>query len=305
MAKKKAKRTLLPGLKQDPLPPESESGGQSNKAKAKPLLAQSTGKRKAGQQEASTSAASSSVSSAASAASAPSLRAAASSGKAAFNNNNNKPAASKVANKLASAPAAAAPPPRPAPRKVGPPTRSHTNGASDRKAFMSGKIASVWGSGGKDVPMEKAKGRKDDVDEESKEFKGILKQVMEMALPEMEKRDRRVYETKKLRALGATLDKGEKMPYRLLQKRAKRLEAERKDKVEEDKNLGVSTNSSKHRLTWQVDKLLSDRKKDYKEKMARRGAREYDIGLGGREKKGMVVIDRQQAKFFTKRANRK
>lgn len=180
-----------------------------------------------------------------------------------------------------------------------PPARPPGMSAAERRRFMSGKVSEIrtkpqkpkGGYGGKDP-------------EEEREFKKTLREVLDFVTPQLGRREKKQYENAKLRALGGTLDKGMKMPYSMMQRNARRQEAERQEKLQEDKLLGISTSMSSHRTTGGVNKALRQRKEAQKEKKRRHEDRLYDIGLGAREKKGMAVIPQRSLRSYQKKAGK-
>merc|ERR1712054_189572 len=90
--------------------------------------------------------------------------------------------------------------------------------------------------------------------EEDAEFRKTLREVLEFVTPQLGKRERQQYEEAKIRALGGTIDTRQKMPYNLLKKQQKRHDERRKEKLEEEKTLGVSMSVSGHRMGFEVDK---------------------------------------------------
>jgi len=171
--------------------------------------------------------------------------------------------------------------------------------ASQRRRFMSGNVSEIRAK-----PMEPPKSKrrsKGDDEEESEAFKQTLKEVLDFVIPNLGKRERKQYEQQKLRALGATPDKGEKIPYNIMQKAMKKHEAQRQEILAEEKTLGVSTSASAHRQAYIVETLRRKKKKAEKEKVKRREDRTYDLGMGAREKNGMAVIPKRSIARFQQR----
>mmetsp|Transcript_62172 Transcript_62172/g.158088 ORF Transcript_62172/g.158088 Transcript_62172/m.158088 type:complete len:234 (-) Transcript_62172:75-776(-) len=188
-------------------------------------------------------------------------------------------------------------------RVVGPPGKPPGMTAGDRRRFMSGKVGDLW-SGPKEVSEVQGKRGKQQESEDDKEFKGVLREVLDFVIPQLGKQEKKQYETQKIRALGGTMDKGLKMPYWLLQKSHKRLENVRQEKLKEEENLGVSMSASAHRLGFQVDKELRKKKAAAKDKQKRIADRLYDIGMGARERGGIAVIPNRVVKGFNRKAAR-
>ena len=85
----------------------------------------------------------------------------------------------------------------------------------------------------------------------------------------------------------------EKRP-KMLCRRLKEVQKIRKEKraaaLEEDKINGVCTSVSKHRTGYEVDKLLRQKKADIKTKRERRKGNILHLGMGARERDGMIEI---------------
>merc|ERR1712146_569031 len=127
-------------------------------------------------------------------------------------------------------------------------------------------------------------------DENSKEFRDTLREVLDFVTPQLGKQARRHYEEAKIRALGGTLEKREKKPYRLLQEDAKHREEKRKKILAEEKLLGVTMSTTAHRIGGEEDRAIRKRKEALKEKKKRQRDGLLRIGLGAREHKGMATI---------------
>merc|ERR1711974_229777 len=140
----------------------------------------------------------------------------------------------------------------------GPPARAPGMSASERRRFMSGKVSQIRTKPDTESANRKGRGKygSGGDPEEDAEFKATLKQVLDYVLPNMGKKERRHYEENRVRALGGTLEKRNKMPYSLLQQEARRHEEKRQRILEEEKTLGISTSVSAHRQDRQVDKLF-------------------------------------------------
>merc|ERR1711865_880526 len=113
-----------------------------------------------------------------------------------------------------------------------------------------------------------------------------------MGTPQLGKRERQQYEEAKIRALGGTVDARQKMPYSLLKKQAKKHEAVRQEKLEEEKHLGVSMSANNHRMGFEIDKVLKNKKEMLKEKKKRQEDGFLRIGMGAREKGGMATLSK-------------
>merc|ERR1712048_381320 len=157
---------------------------------------------------------------------------------------------------------------------------------AEKRRFMSGKVADIRSKGG---AQSTERGHKAET-EEDREFKKTLREVLDFVTPQLGKQERRQFEEQKIRALGGTLEKREKMPYKMLQAHRKSGEATRKKKIEEEKTLGISMSVSKHRKQWGIDQLQKQKKEELKEKKRRREGGIMRLGLGAREHKGMAVI---------------
>eukprot|EP00927_Polykrikos_kofoidii_P015347 TRINITY_DN16809_c1_g1_i1.p1 TRINITY_DN16809_c1_g1~~TRINITY_DN16809_c1_g1_i1.p1 ORF type:complete len:419 (+),score=95.23 TRINITY_DN16809_c1_g1_i1:36-1259(+) len=171
--------------------------------------------------------------------------------------------------------------------------------AADKRRFMSGDVAKIRSKAIQKVSWRKKK-RDDEPDaEEDREFKQTLRQVLDYVTPQLGKQERKRYEEVKLRALGGTLDKREKMPLWKLNADRKAAEATRKRKLEEESHAGVTFSTSKHRKQAAIDTRLKMKKEAIKEKKARREDGLMRLGLGAREKRGMAVIPQHQVAKFS------
>merc|ERR1712176_121451 len=101
----------------------------------------------------------------------------------------------------------------------------------------------------------------------------------EFVTPQLGKQERRQFEEQKIRALGGTMEKREKMPYKMLQAHRKAGEARRQKVLAEEKTLGVSMSVSKHRKQWGIDQLQKQKKEEIKEKKRRREDGLLRLGL--------------------------
>lgn len=126
--------------------------------------------------------------------------------------------------------------------------------------------------------------------EEDREFRQTLREVLDFVTPQLGKEEQRQYEDAKIRALGGTVEKRNKMPYRLLQIKQKERAEERRKQLEEEKYLGVSMSANQHRNGREVDKLLRQKKEAIKEKKRRREDGLLRLGMGARESRGMAII---------------
>merc|ERR1711953_1419927 len=87
--------------------------------------------------------------------------------------------------------------------------------AAERKRFMSGKVSEIRGKKQSEITT---KGGRRHETEEDREFKNTLREVLDYVTPQLGKHERKQYEEAKLRALGGTIEKREKVPYSKLQK---------------------------------------------------------------------------------------
>ncbi|CAK0876912.1 unnamed protein product [Prorocentrum cordatum] len=140
--------------------------------------------------------------------------------------------------------------------------------------------------------------------EEDAEFKRTLRQVLDFVTPQLGNAERRHYEEAKIRALGGTLEKRQKMPYKTLQVVQKKQEAKRQAALEEEKILGVSTSASAHRSVYAEDKAQRKRKEMAKEKRRRQQDGIMRLGMGAKEKGGLAVLPRS-AVYRAQRAGRR
>jgi len=170
---------------------------------------------------------------------------------------------------------------------------------------MSGKISDIRSD--KQKSQGDVGSRRDREDpEEDAEFKKTLKQVLDFVTPQLDINARKQWEEAKIRALGGTVDKRRKMNYAALQRSQKKLEAERLEKVNRDKELGIVSHASNHRTVWQVDKLRKKRTEELKEKKKRRKQEDvFRLGMGAREKKGLFTIPQREIKSFKRRSGKR
>lgn len=163
---------------------------------------------------------------------------------------------------------------------------------------MSGKVSDIRSRGEGQV-AERRRGGGDP--EEDAEFRKTLREVLDFVTPNLGKRERQQYEDAKIRALGGQVDARQKMPYCLLKKQMKHSEEKRKEKLEEEKQLGVSMSASGHRTGWEVDKLLRKKKEMLKDKKRRREDKFLSVGMGAKEKGGMAMIPKKAIKAMAYR----
>lgn len=161
---------------------------------------------------------------------------------------------------------------------------------AEKRRFMSGKVSDIRSPG--QAPPKPRKTPKQDDPEEDEEFKKTLREVLDYVVPQLGKRERKQYEDAKIRALGGQADAPQKMPYALLKKQQKKNEVERQEKLEEEKQLGVSLSANSHRRSHEVDKLLKNKKEMIKEKKKRKDDNFLSLGGGAREKGGMATFSK-------------
>jgi hypothetical protein len=166
--------------------------------------------------------------------------------------------------------------------------------AAERRRFMSGKVSDIHGK----ASTLEGRGRNGRDREEEREFNKTLREVLDFVTPQLGKQERRQFEEQKIRALGGTLEKRQKMPYQKLQADRKQADVTRKRKVEEEKTLGVSMSVNKHRKQWAVDRLQKQKKEEIKDKKRRREDGLLRLGLGARESRGMAIIPQKALKKF-------
>eukprot|EP00929_Paragymnodinium_shiwhaense_P083516 TRINITY_DN44556_c0_g1_i1.p1 TRINITY_DN44556_c0_g1~~TRINITY_DN44556_c0_g1_i1.p1 ORF type:complete len:333 (+),score=118.34 TRINITY_DN44556_c0_g1_i1:78-1076(+) len=174
------------------------------------------------------------------------------------------------------------------PGRPGPPRMS----AAEKKRFMSGKISDLRST--PQVEEDRRRRQKSEKTEEEKEFNSTLREILEFVTPQLGKQQQRQYHEQKIRALGGTIEKRDKMPYKILQQHRKNAEETRKKKIAKDKLLGVTKDASAHRKQWAVDRHIKQKKEALKEKTARRNDGLLRVGLGAKEHKGMAVISKKE-----------
>lgn len=138
--------------------------------------------------------------------------------------------------------------------------------AAEKRRFMSGKVSEIRSRG----PNSVGKGSRGGQSEEDREFRQTLREVLDFVTPQLGKEEQRQYEDAKIRALGGTVEKRNKMPYRLLQIKQKERTEQRRQQLQEEKYLGVSMSANQYRNGREVDKLLKQKKEMIKEKKRRR-----------------------------------
>jgi len=152
---------------------------------------------------------------------------------------------------------------------------------------MSGNVSKIRAKGSE--ATERRRHGKES--EQDAEFNKTLKEVLNYVIPQLGKQERKQWENNRIRALGGTLDKGQKIPYNCMQRWMKAQKERRKEALEEEKHLGVSMSASKHRLAHHNEKLIRNKKELKKLKMHKRDQKSMmQLGMGARESKGMVVI---------------
>jgi len=176
----------------------------------------------------------------------------------------------------------------------------------EKKAFLSAAAAKVAVSGSgqqaeHDWPRRfkrfkkngsgSGEGGEEDA-EQKKAFDGTLRDLHKLVLPHLEKGQRKRLEDNRLKALGAKVDRSEKMPYNMLMERKKKLGEQRQEMKDEDKILGVQ------RLTGNSSLLEAQRKKKRvaKEIAKKRQVKEvFRMGKEGQvvERKGAVLLRRK------------
>merc|ERR1712085_119132 len=164
---------------------------------------------------------------------------------------------------------------------------------AERRRFMSGNTSDIRGKPQKPPEARQKRGRDDP--EDDPEFQKHVREVIDFITPQLGRREKRLMEERKIRALGGTLDRRQVMPYSLLQKLQKKHKEKRAVVLAEERTLGVSLDASKHRQVYEVDKLLKDKKE-----RSREGPM-YHIGMGAKEKRGVAFIPGKQVKNFQRR----
>ena len=169
--------------------------------------------------------------------------------------------------------------------------------SSEKRRFMSDKVADIRSK--PQAPKQKRKGGKGGDTEDTAEFKKTLKDVLNFVVPQMGKFERRQYEEAKVRALGGTLEKRPHEPYSVLQKRWKRQEETRQQRLEEEKNLGVSLSVVKHRTRHGGEVAMNRKEQARIEKKRRKESDILGLGAGARERRGMVMLPKNRVKAYS------
>lgn len=156
----------------------------------------------------------------------------------------------------------------------------------EKRQFLSDDISSIFSR--KKKTEEKGQSRKDKEIEDSKEFKGILHEVLNFVTPQLGKKERLQFEEAKIRALGGTIEK-KKMRYSVFQAQNKHAKEVIKRKLEEEKFSGVSMSASGHRNHFQVDRVLKKKAAAIKKKKSTQ-ENVNRLGGGAREKGAMVTF---------------
>ena len=126
-------------------------------------------------------------------------------------------------------------------------------GKKSRKAQKSSNFLSNKGPGRKDS------------DQDEFDFNSIFDDVKSLGVTGFSKKERKKLEAEKMQSLGARKPKGEKMPYPLLQKLAKKRQEKEKKRLEMEKSMGIITkkkkdirnSKSKTSLGWWTDKPVN------------------------------------------------
>lgn len=181
---------------------------------------------------------------------------------------------------------------RPAARVLQIPGKSSFS--SEKRRFMSDKVADIRSK--PKAPKEKRKGGDT---EESAEFKKTLKDVLNFVVPQLGSSERRQYDQAKIRALGGTLEKRAHEPYSVLQKRWKKQEEIRREKLAEEKTLGVSLSAVKHRNRQSGEAAIKRKEQARLEKKRRKESDILGLGAGARERRGMVVLPKNRVKAYS------
>eukprot|EP00811_Abedinium_folium_P000728 NODE_10667_length_1337_cov_2.380992.p1 GENE.NODE_10667_length_1337_cov_2.380992~~NODE_10667_length_1337_cov_2.380992.p1 ORF type:complete len:423 (-),score=108.32 NODE_10667_length_1337_cov_2.380992:68-1231(-) len=170
--------------------------------------------------------------------------------------------------------------------------RTRVMAASRRRSFMSDKVGKIH-SGGAAAAKEKHDPNERDSSPEADDINATLRQVFKLVQPRMAKSERNLYEQRRVRALGGTPDKGLKCPYSLMQQHMKIHEQKRQHRLEEDRQLGVSTSENQHRSVLLVNRAMKQKKDGVKARKQRaESAKLMSLGMGAREKRGNAVIPR-------------
>mmetsp|Transcript_29896 Transcript_29896/g.56060 ORF Transcript_29896/g.56060 Transcript_29896/m.56060 type:complete len:250 (+) Transcript_29896:59-808(+) len=180
---------------------------------------------------------------------------------------------------------------RPAPRVLNIPGKPSR--VSEKRRFMSDNVSSI-----RSKPLvPKQKPRKGPPDQEdTKEFRQALKDVLNFVMPQLGKQERKQYEKAKIRALGGTLDKPAFEPYAALQRRQKREETARQLRLEQEKELGVSLSASQQRAG--LSAAVATRRKKEALQAKKRRKESNILAVGARERRGMVIIPKSKAKAY-------
>ena len=185
----------------------------------------------------------------------------------------------------------AAPAQRPAPRVLQIPGKSFS---SEKRRFMPDKVADI-----RSKPQAPKQKRKVGDTEDTAEFKKTLKDVLNFVVPQLGATERRQYEQAKVRALGGTWERRPHEPYAVLQRRWKRQEEARQQRLEEEKTLGVSFSAVKHRTRHSGEAAMNRKEQARIEKKRRKESDILGLGAGARERRGMVVLPKNRVKAYS------
>lgn len=168
----------------------------------------------------------------------------------------------------------------------------HVVSAAERRRFMSGKVSEIRSKAtqGHTATSSSAKSQQE------AEFNKTLREVLQFVTPHLGKQERRQWEEAKILALGGTIEKRQKTPYGVLQRDRKRARATRTEAEAEKKQTGFITSNDRFAvLAWEKDNIMKKRKQQVKEKHKKRDAFNLlRLGMGARERKGLVTIPKTQ-----------
>lgn len=172
--------------------------------------------------------------------------------------------------------------------KAGKEPRGNKDGKEMKDPAMKRKGKSV------DATAEKRETKEKELSQflqHKKEFNEAIQEINKFVKPRLNKKQKKFYDEQKILALGGSLKKQQKCPYRIRKEEDANREVKRKKKIEADRCLGISTSlSGSHHMRRQ--EAMTRKKKEEKSKNERRQGH-INLGLNvGRLEKGMLTVNK-------------
>jgi len=122
-----------------------------------------------------------------------------------------------------------------------------------------------------------------------KEFNNAIQEINKFVKPRLNKKQKKFYDEQKILALGGSLKKQQKCPYRIRKQEDANREIKRRKRIETDRILGISTSfAGKHHM--RRHEAMTKKKKEEKATKERRQGH-INLGLNvGRADKGMLNV---------------